>query len=1185
MSSKKVIKVSNPETGKLISVDGKTFRSLMRNKKYSYDSVTNVLIKSDFEKADLVKADLVKDVKKSFGVETLWEGPPLEKIFHISDVHIPNGALEKGRDKEYEEVFKRLYSIVKEKGQGKDSYVIVITGDLLDIKKHLEPLTILLAREFLLSLARLHRVILIAGNHDMNEYNPESPCSLLAICHELSPRIFYLKDTGIYRAGQVLFAVSSLKDGKFIFFRDIDPLISRSNLVIALYHGSLLGAKTDLGYTIEEGGGRFRKKEDFEGYDLVLLGDIHKSQAMNKERTMAYAGSLLQLNIGESLRGHGILLWDLREKRYEHLEIENPWGFVKVFVKDDEVIFPEKIPMYPRFIVSFGNASREAFSKIREDLEKNYGAIEVREEWHWKRCEEKEMAPLDDFCFIPQEYHQIHRGYFSSSDEGERRGYWWSLERLEFQNMFCYGGDQINFIDFKAGIYNLSAPNRHGKSSLLNIILFCLFETLKGKDCLTRGSSKGYAKIWFLCNSQRYSIERRGKKGARESFKAIFIRLSDPPENLTGKDAKDTKKILEALLGTGDFFIKMNTLIGRDEKSLLKMGPAERMKSLEELFGLQRFELYRKKAKEDSKRIGSKILELETEERILKKDLLEDRESFQQKIMRNETYISSLGKEISEIEEELQYGLSKIDFLKEKISKIKWESSKISPPKETNINYLLEIIAEEKEPISFSSERILGALSPYGGETAVRRRLSSLVPLPENHEELELPPGNLEYWRERVRRGVAELKSYSFDNLSEDFDAQIASLESMKRKNKIIPMKKKEFTDEEIEREERKLKGAHRNPLILSSLLLSLPLEEDEVRGLKRDLRDEIASTLASDDLENRRKLENKILEMKECREHNRQVEILMKEEAENAEHNFLINAKIRFLSLSRDLKESQRNLEIWERKESSDLRFLISQLEKAQAWERYQWAKEELEKLDKWDKLKELKKELPEREEELRNLLERKKFLEDKKFKDCCEIQAKILENKELEQRLAQSLLSEEKRRILQEEKQRLEKEKEGLEGYLAIIAKGGAPLIMLKERLKIFENSVNENFSPHTGYKFRIEENGEHIEIFIESDLGILAPSRLSGAEDAFLSIAIKSSMNALSFSGRSSLFMIDEMLDCLDKNNWREVLPLIFAALKSQYQTILFVSHRKIIQEIVDHRIIIQRKGNMSQILSVH
>ena len=37
-----------------------------------------------------------------------------------------------------------------------------------------------------------------------------------------------------------------------------------------------------------------------------MLGDIHKYQYLNKEKTIAYSGSLVQQNFGESINLHGM---------------------------------------------------------------------------------------------------------------------------------------------------------------------------------------------------------------------------------------------------------------------------------------------------------------------------------------------------------------------------------------------------------------------------------------------------------------------------------------------------------------------------------------------------------------------------------------------------------------------------------------------------------------------------------------------------------------------------------------------------------------------------------------------------------------------------------------------------------------------------------------------------------------
>ena len=52
----------------------------------------------------------------------------------------------------------------------------------------------------------------------------------------------------------------------------------------------------------------------------------------------------------------------------------------------------------------------------------------------------------------------------------------WKLIELKFSNLFCYGQD--NVIDFRKykGIVGIVAPNHMGKSAILDIILYCLYD-------------------------------------------------------------------------------------------------------------------------------------------------------------------------------------------------------------------------------------------------------------------------------------------------------------------------------------------------------------------------------------------------------------------------------------------------------------------------------------------------------------------------------------------------------------------------------------------------------------------------------------------------------------------------------------------------------------------------------------
>ena len=123
----------------------------------------------------------------------------VEKMVHIADVHI---RLVKRHD-EYRESFKQVYEYVK---TTPEKTIVLIAGDLLHSKIDLSPEAIQLASEFLKNLADVRPTILISGNHDCLLTNKTRLDSLSPIVQNLDhSKLFYLKDTGLYGCGNILF--------------------------------------------------------------------------------------------------------------------------------------------------------------------------------------------------------------------------------------------------------------------------------------------------------------------------------------------------------------------------------------------------------------------------------------------------------------------------------------------------------------------------------------------------------------------------------------------------------------------------------------------------------------------------------------------------------------------------------------------------------------------------------------------------------------------------------------------------------------------------------------------------------------------------------------------------------------------------------------------------------------------
>ena len=75
---------------------------------------------------------------------------------------------------------------------------------------------------------------------------------------------------------------------------------------------------------------------NFEGYDMGLLGDIHKHQWLNKNQNIGYAGSLIQQNNGETLKFHGLIKWNVSKSKGEFVEMPNNYGYYTLYMKDNK---------------------------------------------------------------------------------------------------------------------------------------------------------------------------------------------------------------------------------------------------------------------------------------------------------------------------------------------------------------------------------------------------------------------------------------------------------------------------------------------------------------------------------------------------------------------------------------------------------------------------------------------------------------------------------------------------------------------------------------------------------------------------------------------------------------------------------------------------------------------------------
>lgn len=262
----------------------------------------------------------------------------IRKIVHISDLHIRNYKMHD----QYKEVFNFFIRDIKKlrKEYSYEEMRIVIVGDLFHQKITVSNEQFILAYTFLKACTKYCPVIIIAGNHDLLENNKERMDSISPIIEVIkNNNISYYKNTGCYLDDNVVWCVYSVFDSNM----PPDIITARkehgNKLYVGLFHGPVIGSKTDTNYEMEHG----VNLTYFDGCDVVMLGDIHKIQKFELIQTkkripIVYSGSMIQQNYGESITNHGYLLWDVESKTYEEHNLESSYGFYKFEIKSLEDI-------------------------------------------------------------------------------------------------------------------------------------------------------------------------------------------------------------------------------------------------------------------------------------------------------------------------------------------------------------------------------------------------------------------------------------------------------------------------------------------------------------------------------------------------------------------------------------------------------------------------------------------------------------------------------------------------------------------------------------------------------------------------------------------------------------------------------------------------------------------------------
>ena len=267
----------------------------------------------------------------------------IKKIIHCADLHVRNFQ----RMDEYTEQLSKFSSMVNDiaKDYKPEEVRIVISGDIVHSKTSISPELIAFVSMWIRDLQKIAEVIVISGNHDLMVNNLTRVDPITAIFQaSLFENAIHLDsyfgyDSGIVVEDNVTWVLYSI----FNDFRRPDIEQAKKdypdNIVIGLYHGTIVGATLNNGTVMDSG----QDGDIFQGCDFVMAGDIHKRQVIKRGDTIVvYPGSLIQQTFGETITQHGFAVWDLEKKSYEFIELPSEYGLYDFEIKKPEDIDDNK---------------------------------------------------------------------------------------------------------------------------------------------------------------------------------------------------------------------------------------------------------------------------------------------------------------------------------------------------------------------------------------------------------------------------------------------------------------------------------------------------------------------------------------------------------------------------------------------------------------------------------------------------------------------------------------------------------------------------------------------------------------------------------------------------------------------------------------------------------------------------
>lgn len=1039
------------------------------------------------------------------------------KFAHFADVHWRGLT----RHEEYKRSFEDAF--VKLKEEKVDA--IFIVGDIVHSKTQgISPELINSLCWWFRGLAEIAPTYVTLGNHDGLIMNKDREDAISPIIKALNiDNLHLIKNTESLSYDNKI-QLSNFSPFDEENWPDLKPVENKIN--IALFHGAVTGSETDISWQLD---GEV-EESFFHGFDFVFLGDIHKHQYIDKEERIAYCGSTIQQNFGET-PGKGFMIWEIDDKnKFEskHVPIKHDRPYVTIDWMGsvpETLDASEEYPDYSRFRIRTTVPINQAeIKQIYSALKEFKSASEIvmkhdvpKTDLILEETLRKQKLDLKD----PSVISDMIQNYFKRANINERMneklsdlvykcwknidknesiaGGRWSIKSLEFDNTFGYGKDnEINF-DKLGGITGIFGKNRIGKSSIPGTLMYTLFNTTdRGSisNLHVINSRKGHCKGTALVSKkgklykvERQTVKKESRAGKLSASTQLNLLEVDSEGNvikdLCGEQRRETEKTLRELVGIPEDFLLTAFASQGEMNSFLKQKASSRKSILSKFLELDVFDQLHDTSKAEA--AGTKQLIKNAPDRDFDVSIVEAKNKLSSKT--NQRKVLSGG----------------LDTLKERIRSL---DLTLATREDSNLVTKKDVINQE-EKIKLLKEDIANIEK-------------CLIDQRSNFSQI----------KERTQKLQTLKNTFPIDELKESLEKEKdLDVEATKTKHSI---EKEKQRLKAYEKEAKKLNDTPCNDSCPVNKYMEGALKAKKSIKSKNKTIEKLAASLKITRTE-LKKIQDRDLEKKL-----EKFNTLMDNFREMSDDKNKVQVKI---------VDNKNNLEKLERNLSIEIQ-LLDEMKVNVASE------------DVAQKITEMRNKLSSLKDEAASLeLQHRNFSEDIGL-----LQAQI-----------QSLNKE------KAEYDELLEEWRVYELFMQATSKNGIPLEIIRSRLPEINLEIESILQGVTGFTVELEsdEGSNDMNIYINYGDSKRIIECCSGMEKMMAAMAIRVALTNVSELSKSDIFIIDEGFGSLDSGNI-EACSRFLESLKKWFHCILIISHVDAVKDSVDNVLEVNKDGNDAKVV---